>query len=260
MLIDSHCHIDMLNPADYGASDITGLMQLFAEAGVTRMLCVGVDWAGYEPMRALLDGYANVDFSTAVHPNDEGYDPSIEELVARGQDPRIVAIGETGLDYFRSEGELEWQRDRFRRHIRAAKTLGKPLIIHSRNAAEDTIRILGEEHAEEVGGVLHCFAEDWETAQKGMDLGFYISFSGIITFKSANQMREVAAQVPLERLLIETDSPYLAPVPYRGKPNHPGLVVHVAQQLAEIKQISFQALAEQTAQNYLRLFQPAITC
>jgi TatD DNase family protein len=166
----------------------------------------------------------------------------------------VIAIGETGLDYYRLQGDLEWQRQRFRDHIRAAKTCGKPLIVHTRAAAADTLRIMGEEGARDVGGVMHCFTESWETARAALDLGFHISFSGIVTFKSAGALKDVARQVPLERLLVETDSPYLAPVPYRGKVNRPGWVRYVAEELARLRNTSLQHIAESTSANFFRLF------
>jgi TatD DNase family protein len=234
-------------------------MEATAGAGVSHMLCVAIDLDRYPAMRALVDCYPNVAVSVGVHPN-EGCDgtpvpePSVEALVGLAEDPRNVAIGETGLDYHYGQGDLEWQRRRFRNHIAAARACGKPLIIHSRDAREDTIRILREEGAEAVGGVLHCFTETWEMASQGLDLGFYVSFSGIVTFKNAGALREVARQVPLDRLLIETDSPYLAPVPYRGKPNEPRLVPHVADCIAELRGIPVNELAATTSANYFRLF------
>jgi TatD DNase family protein len=234
-------------------------MEATAGAGVSHMLCVAIDLDRYPAMRALVDSYPNVAVSVGVHPN-EGCDgtpvtePSVEALVGLAEDPRNVAIGETGLDYHYGQGDLEWQRRRFRNHIAAARACGKPLIIHSRDAREDTIRILREEGAEAVGGVLHCFTETWEMASQGLDLGFYVSFSGIVTFKNAGALREVARQVPLDRLLIETDSPYLAPVPYRGKPNEPRLVPHVADCIAELRGIPVNELAATTSANYFRLF------
>lgn len=254
MLIDSHCHLDLVD-LEAHQGDFARLMQACADAGVTRMLSVSINLEDYPAMRALVAPYPCVDISVGVHPNHrDGLEPSVEDLVALAADPRNVAIGETGLDYFRSEGDPSWQHDRFRTHIAAARACGKPLIIHTRNARADTIRILTEEQAGEVGGVLHCFTEDWETARQGLDLGFHISFSGILTFKSAADLREVARRVPIERLLIETDSPYLAPVPHRGKPNEPGFVGHVAACVAEVRGMTSDEVAAVTAENYLRLF------
>lgn len=257
MLIDSHCHLDRVDLKPYGG-DFDRMMQAGAEAGVGRMLCVSIDLESYPAMRRQIEPYANVDVSVGVHPNEEGrQEPSVEQLVELAGDPRNVAIGETGLDYYRSEGDLDWQHARFRTHIRAARVCGKPLIVHTRNAREDTIRILEDEGAREVGGVLHCFTEDWETARKGLDLGFHVSFSGILTFKSAEELREVARKVPIDRLLIETDSPYLAPVPHRGKPNEPRLVGHVADCVAAVRGMERNAVVEVTGENYLRLFRAA---
>ena len=219
------------------------------------MLCVAIDLEAYPAMRALVDPWPQIAVSVGVHPNeDEGRDPSADELVALAADPRVVAIGETGLDYFRSEGDLTWQQERFRRHIAAARACGKPLIIHTRAAREDTIAVMREEGAGEAGGVMHCFTEDWETARAALDLGFYISFSGILTFKTAEDLRQVAARVPLDRLLIETDAPYLAPIPHRGKPNEPRYVAHVAECVAGLRGMAVDQVAELTGANFGRLF------
>lgn len=258
MYVDSHCHLDRVDLSPYGG-DIDRLMAATAEAGVSHLLCVSIDLDQYPVMRRLLDPYPQVAFSVGVHPNERGEDtrrtgPAVEELVALAHDRRVVAIGETGLDYYYGQGDVEWQRRRFRTHIAAALACGKPLIIHSRDAREDSIRLLREEGAEAVGGVLHCFTETWEMAQQGLDLGFYVSFSGIVTFKNAGALRDVARQVPLDRLLIETDAPYLAPVPFRGKPNEPRLVTHVASCLAALREMSVAELAAATSANYHRLF------
>jgi TatD DNase family protein len=190
-----------------------------------------------------------------VHPNVQGgQDPNVEELIVLGQSDKVIGIGETGLDYFRSEGDLAWQHQRFRNHINAAKVLKKPLIIHTREAKHDTLRILEEEGADEVGGIIHCFTEDWEFAQKALDLNFYISFSGIVTFNSAKEIQEVAKKVPVDRFLIETDSPYLAPVPFRGKPNYPTYVRYVAEKLAELRGTTMNKVAESSTENFCRLF------
>jgi len=258
MLVDSHCHLDRVDLNPYGG-DFGGLMAATAAAGVARMLCVSIDLEHYPAMRALVDPFPQVAVSVGVHPNeDEGRDPEPDELVTLAADPRNVAIGETGLDYYRGEGRGEdWaarQQERFRRHIAAARTCGKPLIVHTRAARADTIRILREERAGEAGGVMHCFTEDWDTAKAALDLGFYISFSGILTFKTAAELREVAARVPPERILIETDAPYLAPVPHRGKPNEPRLVAHVAECVAALRGLPPEALAELTSRNFSALF------
>jgi TatD DNase family protein len=190
-----------------------------------------------------------------VHPNvRDGHDPSVEELIALGTDDKVIAIGETGLDYFRSEGDLAWQHQRFRNHINAAKALKKPLIIHTREAKFDTLRILEEEGASEVGGIIHCFTEDWEFAQKALDMNFYISFSGIVTFNSAKEIQEVAKKVPEDRFLIETDSPYLAPAPFRGRPNYPTYVRYVAEKLAELRGTAVDQIAQSSTENFYRLF------
>lgn len=261
MYVDSHCHLDRVDLSRY-EGDFSRLMAATAEAGVEEMLCVSIDLPAYGAMRALVDPYPQVAVSVGVHPNQEpdepGHvEPTVEQLCALADDPRNVAIGETGLDYFHGKGDLGWQRERFRVHIAAARACGKPLIIHTRDAREDTIAILREEGARDVAGVLHCFTETWEMARAGMDLGFYVSFSGIVTFKNAAELREVARRVPLDRLLIETDSPYLAPVPHRGKPNEPRLVAHVADCIAGLHGVSVEQLAAITGDNYRRLFRPA---
>lgn len=254
MLIDSHCHLDRLDLKRHDG-DFDRMMRACAEAGVTRMLCVSIDLEAYPAMRRLVDPYPLVDVSVGVHPNAEGgIEPSVEQLVALASDPRLVAIGETGLDYYRLEGDPSAQQERFRTHIAAARLGRKPLIIHTREAREDTIRLLREERAEEVGGVLHCFTESWEMAREGLELGFFISFSGILTFKTADALRDVARRVPLDRLLIETDSPYLAPVPYRGKPNEPSYLGKVADCIAGLRGLAPERVAEITRENYFRLF------
>ena len=258
MLVDSHCHLDRLDLAHFDNS-FDQLMEKTAEAGVDHILCVSIDLESYPAMLQLVESYANVSVSVGVHPNDfDRREPEPEELVELARHPKNVAIGETGLDYFRSEGDLEWQRKRFRRHIQAARLSNKPLIIHTRAAREDTISIMHEEQAREAGGVMHCFTEDWEMAKKALDLGFYISFSGIITFKNAADLREVVQKVPDDRILIETDAPYLAPVPHRGKPNLPGYVTHVADCVAELKGMDRDAVAELTANNFKSLFSSSL--
>ena len=261
MFVDSHCHLDRVDLSRY-QGDFARLMAETREAGVSDMLCVAIDLTGYPSMRALVDPYPNVSVSVGVHPNQEpdeaGHvEPTPDDLVALAADPRNVAIGETGLDYYHGKGDLDWQRERFRVHIAAARACRKPLIIHTRDARDDTIRILREERAHDVCGVLHCFTETWEMAKQGMDLGFYVSFSGIVTFRSAAELREVARRVPLDRLLIETDAPYLAPVPHRGKPNEPRLVSHVAACIAELRALPVEKLAAVTRDNYRRLFRSA---
>lgn len=250
-LVDSHCHLDF----DPLGSDVPGVLARARENGVSHILCVSVTLEAFPRVRDLAREYSHVYGSVGVHPNErEGRDPSADELIELAAEPKIVAIGETGLDYFRSEGSTDWQQQRFRHHIRAARLSGKPLIIHTREAAADTLRIMGEEGAGEVGGVMHCFTESWEVARAALDLDFYISFSGIVTFRNAEALREVAKQVPRERLLVETDAPYLAPVPFRGKPNEPAFVRYVAESLAEVRGESIDAIAERTTRNFFDLF------
>jgi TatD DNase family protein len=257
MLVDSHCHLDRVSLKPYD-KDFARLMGATAESGVRHMLCVSIDLEHYPAMRSLVDPYPQVSVSVGVHPNERHRrEPSPEELIQLASDPRIVAIGETGLDYYRSDGDLHWQHVRFRSHIAAAKRCRKPLIVHTRNAREDTIRILREEGAADVGGVLHCFTEDWDMAEQAMELGFYVSFSGIVTFAGADDVREVAAKVPVERLLIETDCPYLTPVPYRGRPNEPKFVAQVANRIAELRGVDVGELIAETGANFFRLFRDA---
>jgi len=235
--------------------DVNAVIANAKALGVEHMLCVSVDLESYPEILRLAEQYERIYASVGVHPNTRMQEEvSQETLIELASNDHVIAIGETGLDYFRSEGDLEWQRDRFRTHIKAAKSVNKPLIIHTRNVGEDITRILREEGADEVGGVMHCFVEDWETAQKAMQMNFYISFSGIVTFKNAKEVQEVAKQVPLERMLVETDSPYLTPMPYRGKPNQPGYTRYVAEFIAELKGLSFEQVAEQTTANFFNLF------
>lgn len=257
MLIDSHCHIDLMDYEKLGGDPDTAVAYAH-ENGIGHMLCVSVNLEQYPNMLNTIDKMPKVFASVGVHPNEhDGLDPSVEKLVELADNPKVVAIGETGLDYFRSEGDLEWQRDRFRRHIEAAKQTGKPLIIHSREAKEDTIKLLQEENAQDIGGVMHCFAEDWEMAKQAMDLNFYISFSGIVTFKSATTLQDVAKRVPLDRMLVETDSPWLAPMPFRGKTNQPAYVKYVAEYIAELRDDSVDNIATATTENFFRLFASA---
>lgn len=230
-----------------------------AENHVTHALCVSVDLPDFPQVLALAEQYPHIYASVGVHPDyADTPEPSVEQLVALSQHPKIIAIGETGLDYFRLQGDLEWQRERFRIHIRASRASGLPLIIHTRAAAADTIRIMREEgagtEAGGVAGVMHCFTESLEVAEAAIAMGFYISFSGIVTFKSAKELQAVARAVPLERILIETDSPYLAPVPHRGKMNEPGFVKHVAEYLADLKGVPLKQIAQQTSDNFFNLF------
>ena len=224
---------------------------------IVSALCVSVNLADFPQVLALAEQYPHIYASVGVHPDYEGVEePEVGRLVELAQHPKVVAIGETGLDYFRLKGDLEWQRARFRTHIRAAREAGKPLIIHTREAASDTLRIMAEENAAEASGVMHCFTETWEMAQAALAMGFYISFSGIVTFKNAKQLKEVAQHVPLNRILIETDAPYLAPVPHRGKLNQPAYVKHVAEEIAVLRGISLEEVGQSTTENFARLFKP----
>ena len=254
MLVDSHCHLDRLDLTPFGGS-MDAVLEAAQAQGVGHLLCVSIDMESYPAVHALAQRYAQVSASVGVHPaHREGREPDVGELVRLAADGEVVAIGETGLDYFRSNGDLEWQRDRFRHHIAAAKQVGKPLIIHMRDATRDTLRILREEGADAVGGVMHCFVEDWATAQAAMELNFYISFSGIVTFRNAVELKQVAARMPADRILVETDAPYLAPVPHRGMSNQPAWVRHVAEHIAELRGTSLEAVAQTTTENYRRLF------
>lgn len=251
MLVDSHCHIPMLGQ-DMKVDEVIANAKAL---GVEHMLCVSVDLETYPEILSLAEQYDCIYASVGVHPNTSMQEEVTHEtLVQLASNNHVIAIGETGLDYFRSEGDLEWQRERFRTHIRAAKSVNKPLIIHNRKVGEDITRILEEEGADAVGGVMHCFVDDWETAQKAMEMNFYISFSGIVTFKNAKEVQEVAKQVPLERMLVETDSPYLTPVPYRGKPNQPGYTRYVAEFIAALRDTTLEHVAEQTTTNFFKLF------
>ncbi|MEY6431030.1 TatD family hydrolase [Thioalkalicoccus limnaeus] len=254
MFADSHCHLDCIDLSPYGG-EFSGLVAAAERAGVTRMLCVAIDLRRFPAMRALVDPYPRVLVSVGVHPNaPDDQEPSADELMAMAADPRCVAIGETGLDFFRDKGDPGWQRVRFRRHIEVARAIQKPLIVHTRSARDDTLRLLIEGRADEIGGVMHCFTEDWDMARRALDLGFHISFSGIVTFRNAAELREVARRVPLDRLLIETDAPYLAPVPHRGRPNEPKYLPAVAQCIADLRGLDRDEVARRTSDNYQRLF------
>ena len=257
-LVDSHCHLDQLDLVNY-QGDLSKALMHADSMGVKHFLCVCITLQDFPRMMQAVNAYPHISASVGLHPNERDIDhePDADELALLAQHEKIVAIGETGLDYFRSEGDLDWQRDRFRQHIRAAKLTGKPLIVHSRQAKEDTLAILREEDAASVGGVMHCFTEDWQMAQEAMALNFYISFSGIVTFNSAKEIQEVAARMPLERMLIETDSPYLAPIPHRGKPNEPAYVRYVAEFIASLRGISVDEVAERTTSNFYTLFTSA---
>ncbi|SFQ03580.1 TatD DNase family protein [Nitrosomonas cryotolerans] len=251
MFIDSHCHLDFPDLA----SNLDELLCKMQENKVTHALCVSVNLEDFPRVLALAQAHHNLFASVGVHPDYENLaEPSAEQLVMLAEHPRVIAIGETGLDYFRLKGDLEWQRERFRQHIRAARQCNKPLIIHTRAAAADTLRIMAEEHADEVGGVMHCFTESWDVAQQAIAMNFYISFSGIVTFKNAVNLKEVASKIRLDRMLIETDSPYLAPVPYRGKLNQPAFVRYVAEEIASLRAVSVDEIAAATTNNFFDLF------
>lgn len=225
---------------------------------VGHALIVSVTLDKFPEVLALAEAYDNFSASVGVHPDYENItEPTVAQLVALAAHPKVVAIGETGLDYFRLTGDLSWQRARFRTHIQAAILANKPLIIHTRNAAEDTLSIMQAEKAVQVGGVMHCFTESLPVALAAIEMGFYISFSGIVTFKNATALKEVAQKIPLDRVLVETDSPYLAPVPYRGKTNQPAYVKWVAQEIANLRGIDLQTVMETTTANFFRLFQHA---
>lgn len=250
-LVDSHCH---LNFPDFEGR-IPDILQNAADNQIDHLLCIATSWENRLDVLQLAREYAPISASVGVHPTTEGgYEPSAEELLEAALDPDIVAIGETGLDYFRSTGDLTWQHERFHRHIDVAKRCQKPLIIHTRAAAEDTMNTLRDHNASDAGGVMHCFAEDWETAKQALDIGFYISFSGIVTFKSAKTVHEVAQKTPLDRILVETDAPYLAPVPHRGKGNEPAFVKHTAEHVAALRGISLEEVAAATTANFFKLF------
>lgn len=251
--IDSHCHLDFPELVK-NLPDVLAQMQ---RNDVVAALCVSVNLADFPQVLALAEQYPNIYASVGVHPDYEDVEePSAERLAELAQHPKVIAIGETGLDYFRLKGDLEWQRARFRNHIRAARACGKPLIVHTREAAADTLRIMKEENAAGAGGVMHCFTETWEVAEAALAMDFYISFSGIVTFKNAKQIKEVAQRVPLERILIETDAPYLAPAPHRGKLNQPGYVKHVAEEIALLRGIDVNEVGLRTTENFARLFKP----
>lgn len=254
MFVDSHCHIDFEDLAAQGDA----LFERMAAAQVSHAVCIGVTLEKFPGVLALARSRPNLFATVGVHPeNTGGEEPDVERLVSLASDPKVIAIGETGLDYYWHKDQPEWQRERFRVHIRAARETGKPLVIHTRDSSADVLRLLKEEGAEAVGGVMHCFTENLEVARAALDLNFYISFSGIVTFKNAQQIKEVAASVPIDRILIETDSPYLAPVPYRGKLNEPSYVPHVASEVASLRGIDLEEVAEATTRNFFRLFKHA---
>ncbi|OIQ87539.1 putative deoxyribonuclease YcfH [mine drainage metagenome] len=251
MFIDSHCHLDFPDLI----KDIDVILGNMRTSSVTHALCVSVRLETFPQVLGLAEQHDNLYASVGVHPDYElETEPTQAELVRLAQHPKVVAIGETGLDYYRLTGDLDWQRDRFRTHIRAARECGKPLIIHTRSAAADTLRIMAEEDAGHIGGVMHCFTENLQIAEAAIDLGFHISFSGIVTFKNAAVIKEVARSIPLEKILIETDSPYLAPAPHRGKTNQPAFVKHVAEEIALLRGITLEEVGEATSYNFRQLF------
>jgi TatD DNase family protein len=251
MLVDSHCHLDF--------PDLIGrlpeVLQRMQDNQVAMAVCIGVNLEDFPTVLALAKSQSNLYATVGVHPEyTDAEEPSMEKLVALAAHPKVIAIGETGLDYYWQKDKPEWQRERFRTHIRAAIACGKPLVVHTRESALDTLRLLKEEGADAVGGVMHCFTEDWAVATQALDLGFYLSFSGIVTFKNAAIVKDVAQKCPLDRMLIETDSPYLAPVPYRGKQNEPAYVLHVAEEIARLRSMTVEAVAKATTENFIRLF------
>jgi TatD DNase family protein len=254
MLVDSHCHLDFPDLANR----LPDVLQRMQENGVGAALCIAVNLEDFPRVLALAEADSRLFASVGVHPEyTDVAEPSAEQLIALAAHPKVVAIGETGLDYYWQKDRPEWQRQRFRTHIKAARHCGKPLIVHTRESAVDTLRLLREEGADAVGGVMHCFTENWEIAEQALDLGFYLSFSGIVTFKNATIVKEVARKCPLDRLLVETDSPYLAPMPYRGKPNEPAYVRYVAEEIARLRSIPIETVINTTTDNFFALFKHA---
>ena len=254
MLVDSHCHLNFPEIID----NIQSIRQSMQDAQVGHALCVSVTLDKFPDVLSLAERFENFFASVGVHPDYEHIEePTVDTLVKLANHPKIIAIGETGLDYFRLTGDLEWQRERFRTHIKASILTNKPLIIHTRSAAEDTLRIMQEEGANRVGGVMHCFTESLDVANAAIEMGFYISFSGIVTFKNAVQLKEVAKTIPLNKMLVETDSPYLAPIPFRGKTNQPAYVKYVAQEIANLRGISLDEVMQATTHNFFTLFKHA---
>ena len=256
-LVDSHCHLDMLDlTLDQGQLD--NVLSRAKSNDIRHILNVCVTLTDFEKVLNIAKKYDYVSASVGMHPNEEpNCDIDFNTLLTYAKEKKVVAIGETGLDYFRSEGDLSWQHERFREHISIAKQVNKPLIIHTRAAKEDTLKIMHDEKSYDVSGVMHCFTEDWEFAKKALDMNFYISFSGIVTFKNAQELQVVAKNVPLDKMLIETDSPYLAPNPYRGKPNEPAYVRYIAEHIAQLRHITLDELAHHTTHNFFTLFKEA---
>lgn len=255
MLVDSHCHLDFPDLANR----LPEVLQQMDQHGVGAAVCIGVNLEDFPNVLLLAESDRRLYATVGVHPEyTDVEDPDLARLVALAQHPKVIGIGETGLDYYWHKDKPEWQRQRFRTHIRAAIACDKPLIVHTRDSAADTLEILREEGASTVGGVMHCFTENWEIARQALDLGFYLSFSGIVTFKNALIVKDVAKQSPLDRLLVETDSPYLAPVPYRGKKNEPAYVRHVAEEIASLRGVSLEAIGKASTDNFFTLFKTAI--
>jgi TatD DNase family protein len=251
MFVDSHCHLDFPELV----AQLPDILNKMQDNRVSHALCVSVNLPDWPGLIDIVEQHTPLWASVGVHPDyEDTVEPDVQFLVEQSRHPKVVAIGETGLDYFRLKGDLTWQRDRFRTHIRAARQAGLPLIIHTRASSEDTITLMREEQAAEAGGVMHCFTESWEVACQAMDMGFYISFSGIVTFKSAKDLQEVAKRMPLDRILIETDAPYLSPVPYRGQLNDPSKVIHVAEMLAQLRGVSLSTIEEASTTNFFNLF------
>lgn len=258
-LVDSHCHLDRLDLSPYDG-DFDAMLAAAREVGVSHCLCIGVDLETFPQVQAIAERYASIFASVGVHPlYKESQEPSREELVRLADHPKVVAIGETGLDYFYAKEDNAWQQRRFVEHIHAARATGLPLVVHTRGAKEDTLRLLRDEGGGEISGVLHCFTEDLDMAEQAMEMGFYVSISGIVTFRNASNVRDMARGIPLERLLIETDAPWLAPMPHRGKKNEPKYVLETAKALADLKGVAVRELAETTRDNFFRLFDKAAT-
>lgn len=255
MLVDSHCHLDFPDLA----KRLPEILENMQRNDVGCAVCIGVNLEDFPGVLALAESHRNLYATVGVHPEyTDAEEPSEQRLIELAAHPKVIAIGETGLDYYWQKDRPEWQRDRFRCHIRTAIKTGKPLVVHMRDAADDTLRILEEEGAQRVGGVMHCFTESWDVARQALDLGFYISFSGIVTFKNATIIKEAAANTPLDRILIETDSPYLAPSPHRGKQNEPAYVRHVAEEIGRLRDLSLEDIGRATTNNFFNLFKHAV--
>lgn len=253
-LVDSHCHLHLMKLNN--EETIDQVIERALAKDVTHILNVCVRLADWSTILSLTERYNRISVSIGIHPNEQ-QDTNLDTLLDLARHQKVVGVGETGLDYFRSTGDLTWQKERFIHHIEVAKTVGKPLIIHMRDASDDTMQVLNETKASTIGGVMHCFNADWETAKKALDLNFYISFSGVVTFKNAQNLQSVAKKIPLDRILIETDTPYLAPVPHRGKPNEPSFLWHTAAFIAHLRDVPMESFGEQTTENFFRLFNGA---